>query len=203
MVLGKAYLLLRFPPSGASSRLDTDSSRAAEGSAVLQPRLLRSTSISEGDFQPSTSLVAHSSQAAGSEVGGCEARSGAVGPAPAPGCPHSFRVHPQGSTASDPGSGPSSKGLLGSTESLSYQPGAAEPASPSTFPRKAPSFSRGRLRLLSLRSVEEPRSAPSIKERYPLLKHIINFMKDQTLTTVRYVSLSSTHWKGSLFGFVD
>lgn len=184
MVLGKAYLLLRFPPSGASSRLDTDSSRAAEGSAVLQPRLLRSTSISEGDFQPSTSLVAHSSQAAGSEVGGCEARSGAVGPAPAPGCPHSFRVHPQGSTASDPGSGPSSKGLLGSTESLSYQPGAAEPASPSTFPRKAPSFSRGRLRLLSLRSVEEPRSAPSIKERYPLLKHIINFMKDQTLTTV-------------------
>lgn len=81
-----------------------------------------------------------------------------------------------------------------STESLSYQPGAAEPASPSTFPRKAPSFSRGRLRLLSLRSVEEPRSVPSIKERYPLLKHIINFMKDQTLTTVRYVSLSSTHW---------
>uniref|UniRef100_A0AAZ3PWD1 Zinc finger ZZ-type and EF-hand domain containing 1 n=1 Tax=Oncorhynchus tshawytscha TaxID=74940 RepID=A0AAZ3PWD1_ONCTS len=140
MVLGKANLLLRFPPSGASSRLDTDFSRVAEGSAVL----LRSTSISEGDFQPSTSLGTQSSQAAGSE------------------------------------------GLLGSTESLSYQPGAAEPASPSTFPRKAPSFSRGRLRLLSLRSVEEPRSAPSIKERYPLLKHIINFMKDQTLTTVRY-----------------
>lgn len=187
MVLGKANLLLRFPPSGASSRLDTDFSRVAEGSAVL----LRSTSISEGDFQPSTSLGTQSSQAAGSEVGGCEARSGAV---PGPGCPHSFRVHPQGSTASDPGPGPSSQGLLGSTESLSYQPGAAEPASPSTFPRKAPSFSRGRLRLLSLRSVEEPRSVPSIKERYPLLKHIINFMKDQTLTTVRYVSLSSTHW---------
>ncbi|CDQ81499.1 unnamed protein product [Oncorhynchus mykiss] len=163
MVLGKANLLLRFPPSGASSRLDTDFSRVAEGSAVL----LRSTSISEGDFQPSTSLGTQSSQAAGSEVGGCEAR-----------------VHPQGSTASDPGPGPSSQGLLGSTESLSYQPGAAEPASPSTFPRKAPSFSRGRLRLLSLRSVEEPRSVPSIKERYPLLKHIINFMKDQTLTTV-------------------
>ncbi|KAK5859119.1 hypothetical protein PBY51_003209 [Eleginops maclovinus] len=72
------------------------------------------------------------------------------------------------------------QGHQGSTESLCSQPG--EPASPSAVPRKAP-FSRARLRLLSCRSIEEPRLTPSVKDRYPILKHILNFIKDQALTT--------------------
>uniref|UniRef100_A0A673GTT3 Zinc finger ZZ-type and EF-hand domain-containing protein 1-like n=1 Tax=Sinocyclocheilus rhinocerous TaxID=307959 RepID=A0A673GTT3_9TELE len=55
-----------------------------------------------------------------------------------------------------------------------------EPLSPLVFPRKAP-FSRGRLRLLSLRSMEEPRMAPPVKERFLILKHILSFMKDMVI----------------------
>uniref|UniRef100_A0A3P8R6J0 Zinc finger, ZZ-type with EF hand domain 1 n=1 Tax=Astatotilapia calliptera TaxID=8154 RepID=A0A3P8R6J0_ASTCA len=87
----------------------------------------------------------------------------------------------QGSDA--PRATESSSALLfqsNSTESLSPQPG--EPASPSAYNRKAP-FSRARLRLLSCRSIEEPRMTPSVKDRYPILKHILNFIKDQALTT--------------------
>ncbi|XP_057676700.1 zinc finger ZZ-type and EF-hand domain-containing protein 1 isoform X1 [Corythoichthys intestinalis] len=62
----------------------------------------------------------------------------------------------------------------GSTESLSS-------LSPSALTHKAP-FTRARLRLLSCRSMEEPRTTPSIKDRYPILKHILNFIKDNALT---------------------
>uniref|UniRef100_A0A8C1N781 Zinc finger, ZZ-type with EF hand domain 1 n=1 Tax=Cyprinus carpio TaxID=7962 RepID=A0A8C1N781_CYPCA len=55
-----------------------------------------------------------------------------------------------------------------------------EPLSPLAIPRKAP-FSRGRLRLLSLRSMEEPRMTPPVKERFPILKHILSFMKDMVI----------------------
>ncbi|KAM4620940.1 zinc finger ZZ-type and EF-hand domain-containing protein 1 [Polymixia lowei] len=164
----KSLLLFRFAPSGATCQ-DSDSFKAAEGSGAP---LLRSGSISEGDFQPSPSLGAQG-QAAGPEVDS-EARVTATGES------QPSRAQVQTSSASDLGSGPSSQGHRGSTDSLSSQTG--EPASPSTMPRKAP-FSRGRLRLLSYRSMEEPRTAPSVKERYPVLKHILNFMKDQALTT--------------------
>ncbi|XP_034149248.1 LOW QUALITY PROTEIN: zinc finger ZZ-type and EF-hand domain-containing protein 1 [Esox lucius] len=184
VLLGKASLLLKFPPSGGSSHLGTECSRPVEGSTVLQPPLFRCSSLSDRDFQPSPSSGAQSSEAAGSEVGAAGARTGTAGPVSGAGLPHPSRVQTQDSTASDPGPGPSSQVLQGSTESLSSQPGAAEPVPLATFPRKASSLSRGRLRLLSFRSVEEPRAAPSVKERYPLLKHILNFMKDQALTTV-------------------
>ncbi|XP_077447834.1 zinc finger ZZ-type and EF-hand domain-containing protein 1 [Stigmatopora argus] len=71
----------------------------------------------------------------------------------------------------------------GSTESLSS-------LSPSALTHKAP-FARARLRLLSCRSMEEPRGTPSIKDRYPLLKHILNFMKDNALTTANIVQTLS------------
>ncbi|KAM8835522.1 zinc finger ZZ-type and EF-hand domain-containing protein 1 isoform 1-T1 [Synchiropus picturatus] len=74
---------------------------------------------------------------------------------------------------------PSTCGHVGQELSSPQQ---GEPASPSTFPSKA-MFSRARLRLLSCRSVEEPRSTPPIKERYPVVKDILNFIKDQALTT--------------------
>ncbi|XP_035523211.1 zinc finger ZZ-type and EF-hand domain-containing protein 1 isoform X1 [Morone saxatilis] len=149
----KSLLLFRFTPCGGPSQ-DSDSSKAAEGSSVP---LLRSSSISEGDFQASSSL---GPQAAGTEEGG-EAKEGQNQPSGAS-CGHSRLGH------------------RGSTESLSSQPG--EPASPSAFPRKPP-FSRARLRLLSCRSIEEPRMTPSVKDRYPILKHILNFIRDQALTT--------------------
>ncbi|XP_046876692.1 LOW QUALITY PROTEIN: zinc finger ZZ-type and EF-hand domain-containing protein 1 [Hypomesus transpacificus] len=164
----KSLLLFRFTPSGAAGR-DSDWLRPAEGSVTP---LLRSGSITEGDFQPSPP-VGPQAQAAGPEVGS-EPRAAEPDQAQAP------RVQTQVSTTSDAGSGPNSLGLKGSTESLSSQPG--EPASPSTFARRVP-FSRGRLRLLSFRSVEEPCPPPSVRERFALLKHILHFMKAQTLTT--------------------
>uniref|UniRef100_A0A3B4V2H1 Zinc finger ZZ-type and EF-hand domain containing 1 n=1 Tax=Seriola dumerili TaxID=41447 RepID=A0A3B4V2H1_SERDU len=154
MCIEKSLLLFRFAPCGVTSQ-DNDSLKAAEGSSAL---LLRSSSISEGDFQASPSP---GPQAAGAEEAG--------------------RSKSPGAQAQNSSScGPSRRGHRGSTESLSSQPG--EPASPSAFPRKPP-FSRARLRLLSCRSIEEPRMTPSVKDRYPILKHILNFIRDQALTT--------------------
>nr|XP_019941221.1 PREDICTED: zinc finger ZZ-type and EF-hand domain-containing protein 1 isoform X3 [Paralichthys olivaceus] len=155
----KSLLLFRFAPCGVTCQ-DIDSVKAAEGSSVP---FLRSSSISEGDFQPSSSPVP---QTAGAEEGG-EAKI--------------ERSNSSGAQAQNPTScGHSRQGHRGSSESLSSQTG--EPASPSTIPRK-PLFSRARLRLLSCRSIEEPRMIPSIKDRYPILKHILNFIRDQSLTT--------------------
>ncbi|XP_023145659.2 zinc finger ZZ-type and EF-hand domain-containing protein 1 [Amphiprion ocellaris] len=157
MCIEKSLLLFRFAPCGVPCPFN-DSSKAAEGSSAP---LLRSSSISEGDFQASPSLPP---QPGGSEESS-EARAG----------------QSQSPTTQVPNTcGHSKRGHRGSTESLSSQPG--EPASPSAFPRKAP-FSRTRLRLLSCRSIEEPRMTTSVRDRYPILKHIINFIKDQALTT--------------------
>uniref|UniRef100_A0A452QCF9 Zinc finger ZZ-type and EF-hand domain containing 1 n=1 Tax=Ursus americanus TaxID=9643 RepID=A0A452QCF9_URSAM len=58
---------------------------------------------------------------------------------------------------------------------------AEEPSSPSA-PARRPPFTRGRLRLLSFRSVEEARPAPTVKEKYPVLKDVLDFIKDQSLS---------------------
>lgn len=166
MCIEKSLLLFRFTPCGVPCQ-DNDSTKAAEGSSAP---LLRSSSISEGDFQPSSSPVPQSS---GTEEG-AEAKAGQNQPSGAQAQSSSSCVH-------------SRPGHRGSTESLSSQSG--EPASPSAFPRKAP-FSRARLRLLSCRSIEEPRMTPSVKDRYPILKHILNFIRDQALTTARWLTHS-------------
>ncbi|XP_061461345.1 zinc finger ZZ-type and EF-hand domain-containing protein 1 isoform X2 [Rhineura floridana] len=57
-----------------------------------------------------------------------------------------------------------------------------ETLSPPSTPTRKPPFSRGRLRLLSFRSMEESKPVPSIKEKYPVLKHILDFIKDQSLS---------------------
>ncbi|KAJ0004268.1 hypothetical protein NQD34_010482 [Periophthalmus magnuspinnatus] len=156
MCIEKSLLLFRFPPCGAPYQ-ESDS-RGAEGRCVP---LIRSSSISESDFQASTSQGPPS---LGDEEGS-RAKEGQN-------CPPTLQT--QTSTGSH------RRGHRGSTESLSSQPG--EPTSPSTFSRKAP-LSRARLRLLSCRSIEEPRLALSVKDQYPILKHILNFIKDQALTT--------------------
>lgn len=155
MCIEKSLLLFRFPPCGVPSQ---------ESAVGRVDPLLRSSSISEGDFQASPS---HEPQTQGNEEG-TEAKEEQNQPS-------SFQTQTS--------CGSSKRGHKGSTESLSSQPG--EPTSPSTFSRKAP-FTRARLRLLSCRSIEEPRMTPSVKDRYPILKHILNFIKDQALTTGRY-----------------
>ena len=190
----KSLLLLRFPPSGSSGQ-DGDSSQPAESSSA--PLLLRSCSVSEGDFQPSTSPVAAGAPA--SAPAGTPASAPASAPAGAP------AGAPARAPASAPGSAPAAapQGQAAETPTESEagtvpeggqqnQPAdglpshAEEPLSPpfSSVPRR-PLFGRGRLRLLSYRSVEEPRAVLSVRERYPILKHLLNFMKDQALTTAR------------------
>ncbi|KAM5273501.1 zinc finger ZZ-type and EF-hand domain-containing protein 1 [Ctenodactylus gundi] len=67
---------------------------------------------------------------------------------------------------------------------------AEEPSSPST-PTRRPPLSRGRLRLLSFRSVEEARPVPTVKEKYPVLKDVMDFIKDQTLSHESVVKVLS------------
>jgi len=58
-------------------------------------------------------------------------------------------------------------------------------SSPPATPTRKSQFSRGRLRLLSFRSMEEPRAVPTVKEKYPILKNILDFIKDQSLSHER------------------
>ncbi|XP_011358360.1 zinc finger ZZ-type and EF-hand domain-containing protein 1 [Pteropus vampyrus] len=67
---------------------------------------------------------------------------------------------------------------------------AEEPSSPST-PTRRPPFTRGRLRLLSFRSVEEARPVPTVKEKYPVLKDVMDFIKDQSLSHESVVKVLS------------
>ncbi|XP_077898809.1 zinc finger ZZ-type and EF-hand domain-containing protein 1 isoform X1 [Ictidomys tridecemlineatus] len=62
---------------------------------------------------------------------------------------------------------------------------AEEPSSPST-PTRRPPFTRGRLRLLSFRSMEEARPVPTVKEKYPVLKDVMDFIKDQSISNESY-----------------
>ncbi|XP_030328587.1 zinc finger ZZ-type and EF-hand domain-containing protein 1 isoform X3 [Strigops habroptila] len=55
-------------------------------------------------------------------------------------------------------------------------------SSPPSTPTRKSQFSRGRLRLLSFRSMEEPRPVPTVKAKYPILKNILDFIKDQSLS---------------------
>ncbi|KAF7655072.1 hypothetical protein LDENG_00061510 [Lucifuga dentata] len=160
MCIEKSLLLFRFAPCGAACP-ESDSSKTAEGSSAP---LLHSSSISEGDFQASSSP---GPQTAVPDQGN-EARATGTG-----------QNQPSSAQAQNVSScGNSRRSRRESTESLSSQTG--EPSSPSSFP---PPFSRGRLRLLSFRSMEEPRMTPSVKERYPILRHILYFIRDQSLTT--------------------
>ncbi|XP_031428595.1 zinc finger ZZ-type and EF-hand domain-containing protein 1, partial [Clupea harengus] len=171
----KSLLLFRFTPKGVLTHLSETSK--PEGGASTAP-LLRSISISEADFQASPVAPSQPPKAEG----------GAANPADAPGLSHPDHVQSQVSSASDPGASSSSssssssgptQGPKCSTETLQAQ--AADPVSPVALQRRS-LFSRERLRLLSFRSLEEPRQAPSVKERFPILKDILNFMKDQAVS---------------------
>lgn len=164
--------LFQFSPSGgAAALLEQEPSRPEDGTCAGP--LLRSVSTSEGDFQPSPSFPSVSQTPEGAEA------------ATPPGASQRDQTF-SAPVDAGPSSSISSQGATGSSESLQSQTG--EPLSPLAIPRKAP-FSRGRLRLLSLRSMEEPRMTPPVKERFPILKHILSFMKDMVINESRYFHL--------------
>ncbi|GAB1296409.1 Zinc finger ZZ-type and EF-hand domain-containing protein 1 [Apodemus speciosus] len=108
--------------------------------------------------------------------------------------------HFQGSTspieAATPAAGDRSPGveiqpkLLPSRSPTADVSTAEEPSSPST-PTRRPPFTRGRLRLLSFRSMEETRPIPTVKEKYPVLKDVMDFIKDQSLSHESVVKVLS------------
>lgn len=163
--ISRSLFIFQFRPSGGTSALPEQEPSRPEDGACAAP-LLQSVSTSEGDFQPSPSAPSISQTPEGAEAA----------------------TPPGASVDAGPSSSISSQGATGSSESLQSQTG--EPLSPLVFPRKAP-FSRGRLRLLSLRSMEEPRMAPPVKERFPILKHILSFMKDMVINESRYLLFHS------------
>ncbi|XP_061557820.1 zinc finger ZZ-type and EF-hand domain-containing protein 1 isoform X2 [Phycodurus eques] len=166
MCIEKCLLLFRFSPCGTPCP-DGDSFKAAEGGSA--PRHCPSSG-SEADFQASSSLE-HPTTASTEE---------AIAAKP---------VHSQSANVLKASCTHCKSDNKGSTESLSSW-GVGNPASPSALTHKAP-FSRARLRLLSCRSMEEPRTTPSIKDRYPVLKHILNFIKDNALTTANILQTLS------------
>uniref|UniRef100_A0A5F8H4L4 Zinc finger ZZ-type and EF-hand domain containing 1 n=1 Tax=Monodelphis domestica TaxID=13616 RepID=A0A5F8H4L4_MONDO len=74
-------------------------------------------------------------------------------------------------------------------------------ASPPSTPTRKPGFSRGRLRLLSFRSMEEARPVATVTEKYPCLKDVMDFIKDQTLShesVLKVLSLKKAQAQGIL-----
>ncbi|XP_066551309.1 zinc finger ZZ-type and EF-hand domain-containing protein 1 isoform X2 [Amia ocellicauda] len=167
----KSLLLFQFNPGGAQ-RQDVDVMLKAAGSLEGKtPSLHRSASVSEEDFQASpSSAVQVAGAAADKEAQATELSLLADGSAQAK-LKETLAPDPNGLVP-----------LRGSAESLIVQ--TSEPASPSTPTRKA-TFSKGRLRLLSFRSMEEPKIVPSIKEKFPIMKHIMDFMKDQSISEAK------------------
>ncbi|MGH0158393.1 UNVERIFIED_CONTAM: hypothetical protein FKN15_035503 [Acipenser sinensis] len=175
----KSLLLFKFNPSGTLRQHNSDKVKSEalgsrderNGRAVLTRQ--RSVSISEGDFQASPSASSLPAEAA---VKDPEARRQSQSQEP------STTSKP---LTANPSQGVASAVSLIKASSDTSLPQQGDPSSPSTPTRKAP-FSRGRLRLLSFRSMEEARIVPSIKEKYPILKHINDFMKDQTICQSNY-----------------
>uniref|UniRef100_A0A4X1UG74 Zinc finger ZZ-type and EF-hand domain containing 1 n=1 Tax=Sus scrofa TaxID=9823 RepID=A0A4X1UG74_PIG len=158
----KSLLLLKFLPIGASSKESCDTLVTADETDHLQqPRDRR---------QRTGSVAGEHFQASGSPT---EAAPPAAGDR-SPGL--GVQLPPP------PSSGPPAADVSSAT--------AEEPSSPST-PTRRPPFTRGRLRLLSFRSMEEARPAPAVKERYPVLRDVMDFVKDQALSPESVVKVLS------------
>ncbi|XP_023412078.2 zinc finger ZZ-type and EF-hand domain-containing protein 1 isoform X4 [Loxodonta africana] len=148
----KSLLLLKFLPAGIHSKESCDQLVTAAETDSLQPPDKR---------QRTSSVVEEHFQASASptEAAPPVAVDGRLG----------LDVQPK----LLPSSGASTTEVSSAT--------AEEPSSPST-PTRRPAFTRGRLRLLSFRSMEEARPVPTIKEKYPVLKDVMDFIKDQSLS---------------------
>uniref|UniRef100_A0A8D0WM08 Zinc finger ZZ-type and EF-hand domain containing 1 n=1 Tax=Sus scrofa TaxID=9823 RepID=A0A8D0WM08_PIG len=158
----KSLLLLKFLPIGASSKESCDTLVTADETDHLQqPRDRR---------QRTGSVAGEHFQASGSPTEAAPPAAGDRSPG--------LGVQPP----PPPSSGPPAADVSSAT--------AEEPSSPST-PTRRPPFTRGRLRLLSFRSMEEARPAPAVKERYPVLRDVMDFVKDQALSPESVVKVLS------------
>ncbi|KAB1266491.1 Zinc finger ZZ-type and EF-hand domain-containing protein 1 [Camelus dromedarius] len=148
----KSILLLKFLPMGVSSKESCDQSVTAGEADRPQPRDRRQ----------------RTSSAAEEHFPSAASPSGAAAPAAgdrSPGLDGQPTLLPSG----------------GPPAAEASSAAAEEPSSPST-PTRRPPFTRGRLRLLSFRSMEDARPVPTVKERYPVLKDVLDFIKDQSLS---------------------
>ncbi|KAM6163683.1 zinc finger ZZ-type and EF-hand domain-containing protein 1 [Rhynchocyon petersi] len=150
----KSLLLLKFKPAGLSSKKSCDKLVAADETDSLQPldQRQRTSSVVEEHFQASASPTEAAHLAATDRRPELD-----VQPKLEPNSGTSVPETPSSSTATE------------------------DPSSPST-PTRRPPFTRGRLRLLSFRSMEEARPVPTIKEKYPVLRDILDFIKDPSLS---------------------
>ncbi|KAF6300206.1 zinc finger ZZ-type and EF-hand domain containing 1 [Rhinolophus ferrumequinum] len=148
----KSLLLLKFLPMGTSSKESGDKVVTTDETNHLQPL----------DKRPRTSSVVEEhfqASASPTEAAPLAAADRAPG----------LDVQPKLTSSSGP---PATEVSSATVE---------EPSSPST-PTRRPPFTRGRLRLLSFRSMEEARPVPTVKEKYPMLKDVMDFIKDQSLS---------------------
>ncbi|XP_077021704.1 zinc finger ZZ-type and EF-hand domain-containing protein 1 isoform X7 [Tamandua tetradactyla] len=148
----KSLLLLRFLPMGVSSKESCDKLVTTDETDHLQPLDKR---------QRTSSVVEEHFQASSSPT---EAAPPAVGDR-SPGLDVQAQLLP----SRDPRTTEVSSATI------------EEPSSPST-PTRRPPFTRGRLRLLSFRSMEEAKLVPTVKEKYPVLRDVLDFIKDQSLS---------------------
>ncbi|PNJ22656.1 ZZEF1 isoform 1 [Pongo abelii] len=148
----KSLLLLKFLPTGISSKESCEKLETADETNHLHPldKRQRTSSVVEEHFQASVSPTEAAPPATGDRSPGLDTQPKL----------------------------PSSSGLPAADVSPAT---AEEPLSPST-PTRRPPFTRGRLRLLSFRSMEEARLVPTVKEKYPVLKDVMDFIKDQSLS---------------------
>ncbi|XP_069082790.1 zinc finger ZZ-type and EF-hand domain-containing protein 1 isoform X1 [Pleurodeles waltl] len=162
----KSLMLLNFLPTGAPSRglipVPSDTHNAAGTVSHSVNRLQRQSSIVEADFQASTSQTeeVHSPSTGNAEALQLDTK----------------KRRPAVSLQKEISSASQSKPLDHVGSQSEDLPSPPPPSTPKT------QFSRGRLRLLSFRSMEEARALPTVKEKYPILKNILDFIKDQSVS---------------------
>ncbi|XP_063809771.1 zinc finger ZZ-type and EF-hand domain-containing protein 1 isoform X2 [Pseudophryne corroboree] len=156
----KCLLLLNFSPT--MLRLQSDSFNFAEEKTACSLNL-RKGSIVEADFQASSSSPVTASPEA--------AHPSLMGKFQVPDHDSQKRQEPELFKYETP---------VGSQMKSSEK--VEDTSSPPPTPtRKAP-FSRARLRLLSFRSMEEPKMVPTVKEKYPIVKSVLDFVKDPAIS---------------------
>uniref|UniRef100_A0A8C9EYV0 Zinc finger ZZ-type and EF-hand domain containing 1 n=1 Tax=Pavo cristatus TaxID=9049 RepID=A0A8C9EYV0_PAVCR len=168
LCMQKSLLLLDFLPVRAKTKGSaSDSLEAQDGDNIHQyvtDKNQRKSSVVEMDFQ-----AAHSSSSSG--------------------VPRSVSVEGEQTTQSDTKIKQIPDPLQAEEASAFHSKPSENTAlqqedvsSPPSTPTRKSQFSRGRLRLLSFRSMEEPRAVPTLKEKYPILKNVLDFIKDQSLS---------------------
>ncbi|XP_033924712.1 zinc finger ZZ-type and EF-hand domain-containing protein 1 [Melopsittacus undulatus] len=168
LCMQKSLLLLNFLPVRAKTKDSASDSLEAQDSDDIQhyvgDKCQRKGSFVDMDFQAAHSLSSNGVTPAVSKEGSQMTLSDTKMEQ----LPDSLQTEAASATHSKP------------VESAVSQ--QEDTSSPPCTPTRKSQFSRGRLRLLSFRSMEEPRTVPTVKAKYPILKNILDFIKDQSLS---------------------